>query len=224
MFSLACFVLIGVRGESWEPRLFLAIPIVTAIFSFLFCVSTLLGILTRSTIASLLVTLLIWFMIFIVNAADNLTMYQATMNAVQRERLPARIAQWEKTAANVYEDRVKSEREKAVEDAKARSEPTDALAKPEDAIPAPTREQLDAANKRLPDARARLAALEENAPNWAIARRIVRGVKFSLPKTQESAALLKRALLPPGIWNEDEKDDTGSELANFLMPSDMREV
>lgn len=224
VFSLACFVLIGVRGHSWEPRLFLAIPIVSAIFSFLFCVCTLLGIVTRSTIASLLLTLLVWFMVFIVNAADSVILIQSTMNEVQRERMPARIAQWEKTATNAYEAKVKGDREKAIDDAKEKGEATDELPKPEDPIPAPTSEQLDAMNSRLPPARKRLVAVEENARYWKVATGIVRSVKFSLPKTQESAELLSRSLLEPGIWSPHEERDDSRDLADFLMPSDLREV
>jgi ABC-type transport system involved in multi-copper enzyme maturation permease subunit len=224
VFSLACFILIGVRGHSWEPRLFLAIPIVTAIFSFLFCVCTLLGILTRSTIASLLLTLLVWFMVFIVNAVDGVTLFQSTKNEVQRERLPARIVQWEKAAATAYEARVKADREKAIENAAANGTAIDTLPKPEDPIPDPTPEQLNDGYPQLAQARKQLSSVEENAPYWKIARTIVRGVKFSLPKTQETTGLLDRNLLEPGIWTPEEEQNDMSDVASFFMPSDMREV
>lgn len=223
-FSLACFILIGVRGGAWEPRLFLAIPIVTAIFSFLFCVCALWGLLTRSTIASLLLTLLVWFAVFIVNAADGVTMFQSTISEVQQERLPVRIAQMEKTAAGIIETRVKETRQKAIDEATAKGESIDSLPKVEDPIPAPTQGELDAANTRLPGIRARLASIEESAGMWRMWRGIVRGVKFSLPKTQETATLLKRALLSPGDWNQEEEKDEKMNLETFLMPNDMREV
>jgi ABC-type transport system involved in multi-copper enzyme maturation permease subunit len=71
VFSAASFLVIGLRGGSWEPRVFLAIPLVTCIFSYLFAVCVLLGIVTRSTVASLLLTLLFWFMLFGLDAADG---------------------------------------------------------------------------------------------------------------------------------------------------------
>ena len=74
VFSLASFLVIGLRGGAWEPRLFMAIPIVVGVFSFLFCVSALVGLLTRSTIAALLLTLLFWIFLFILNAADSSTL------------------------------------------------------------------------------------------------------------------------------------------------------
>lgn len=71
VFSAASFVVLGVKGGTWEPRVFLAIPVVTIFFSYLFCICVLLGMLTRSTIASLLLTLLIWVFIFAVSAAEG---------------------------------------------------------------------------------------------------------------------------------------------------------
>ena len=47
----------------WEPRLFLAIPIVLCLFSYLYAISVLLGVITRSTIATLLLTVLLWAII-----------------------------------------------------------------------------------------------------------------------------------------------------------------
>src|SRR3954451_16734938 len=59
-FSVTAFLVIGIRGGSWEPGLFLAIPVMVLFFSYLFAVCALLGVLTRSTIAAMLLTLLIW--------------------------------------------------------------------------------------------------------------------------------------------------------------------
>jgi len=52
---------LGIRGGVWEPGLFISIPIVVIFFSYLFAICVLLGLITKSTIASLLLTLLIWF-------------------------------------------------------------------------------------------------------------------------------------------------------------------
>ena len=70
VFSLACFLVIGFRGGSWELGLFLAVPIMVLFFSYVFCVCCLLGLLTRSTIASILLTVLFWGAIFVFNGAD----------------------------------------------------------------------------------------------------------------------------------------------------------
>ncbi len=60
IFSIGAFFIVGIRGKMWEPRLFLAIPIVLCMFSYLYAIGVLLGVLTRSTIATLLLTILCW--------------------------------------------------------------------------------------------------------------------------------------------------------------------
>lgn len=70
VFTGACFLVIGIRGGSWEPGLFLAVPIVVIFFSYLFAVCAVLGLITRSTIAALLLTILFWFFLYLLNVAD----------------------------------------------------------------------------------------------------------------------------------------------------------
>ena len=70
VFSAACFLVLGIRGGSWVPSLFLAVPAIVLMFSYLFAVSTLLGVLTRSTVASMLLTLLFWFLVWAVQTTE----------------------------------------------------------------------------------------------------------------------------------------------------------
>jgi ABC-type transport system involved in multi-copper enzyme maturation permease subunit len=79
VFSVASFLVIGLRGGSWEPGVLLAIPLVTCIFSYLFSVCVLLGIITRSTVAALLLTLMFWFVLFGLGVADAFTLDVKTM-------------------------------------------------------------------------------------------------------------------------------------------------
>jgi len=71
VFTTASYFVLGVRGGVWEPSLFLAIPLVTLFFSYLFAICTLFGVLTRSTIAALLLTLLAWTGIGLVNIVEG---------------------------------------------------------------------------------------------------------------------------------------------------------
>ena len=64
------FLVLGIRGREWDPHLFLAIPIVLCFFSYLFAICVLLGIMTRSTIAALLLTLLCWTLLAILDRAE----------------------------------------------------------------------------------------------------------------------------------------------------------
>lgn len=80
VFSGASFLVLGIRGGVWEPGLFISIPIVVIFFSYLFAICVLLGLITKSTIASLLLTLLIWFGLFILNSGDNVLLFMKTTN------------------------------------------------------------------------------------------------------------------------------------------------
>lgn len=71
VFSIASFFVLGVKGKTWEPAVFLAIPVVTIFFSYLFCICVLLGLTTRSTIAALLLTLLVWLFIFALHVTES---------------------------------------------------------------------------------------------------------------------------------------------------------
>lgn len=71
LFTLVCFLVIGLRGGAWEPGLFVAVPVVVCFFSYLFCICVLLGLVTRSTLAALLLTLLFWFLTFGVGVTEN---------------------------------------------------------------------------------------------------------------------------------------------------------
>lgn len=89
VFTTICFFVIGIRGGAWEPGLFLAVPFFVLFFSYLFSVSVLVGVLTRSTIASLLITLIFFLLMMGLNATDSV---------IQGIRLMA------ETEATVYEE------------------------------------------------------------------------------------------------------------------------
>jgi hypothetical protein len=71
VFVTASFLVMGIRGRTWEPGVFLAVPIVTLFFSYLFCICVLLGIATRSTLVAILLTVLVWFGLWMFNSADG---------------------------------------------------------------------------------------------------------------------------------------------------------
>jgi ABC-type transport system involved in multi-copper enzyme maturation permease subunit len=71
LFTLACFLVIGLRGGAWEPGLFLAIPLVLCFFSYLYAICVLLGLVTRSALAALLLTLLFWLFMYLLGTAET---------------------------------------------------------------------------------------------------------------------------------------------------------
>ncbi|MDB5331741.1 MAG: family transporter protein [Phycisphaerales bacterium] len=60
IFCTGCFFVMGLRAHEWRPSLFLAIPLLVLLFSYVFAFCVLLGVWTRSTIAALLLGILLW--------------------------------------------------------------------------------------------------------------------------------------------------------------------
>lgn len=87
VFTVACFLVIGVRGGAWEPGLLIAIPLVVLFYSYLYCVCALVGLLTRSTVASLLLTMIFWFMVFGVQSAEQLVSVGRTASRLELEAI-----------------------------------------------------------------------------------------------------------------------------------------
>jgi hypothetical protein len=93
IFTVLSFVLMRWRSGLWEPGLFLAIPIVVCFFSYLFAVQVLFGMLTRSAIASLLLTMLVWFFVFAVHFAEVRLAAFKVVKERQREQWQQRAAE-----------------------------------------------------------------------------------------------------------------------------------
>lgn len=90
VFCVGAFFVLGFRADSWDPKVFMAIPVVVAMFSYLFGVTTLAAVVTRSTLASLTVTILFWFLLFIVQTSDA-ALYQSHLS-MQRQIEHDRVA------------------------------------------------------------------------------------------------------------------------------------
>ena len=60
IFVFLTFLVVGLRWGAWLPGYLLAIPLVVLLFSFLYCVSVLVAVVSRSAIAAVLVTLGAW--------------------------------------------------------------------------------------------------------------------------------------------------------------------
>lgn len=170
VFTGAVFLVLGLRAGAWEPSLFLAVPLVVVFFSYLFSVCTLLGVVTRSAIASLLLTLLIWVGFTAVNTLDGMLVMISEQSAVTVERLERREAnlqgQLEIDERNGVERQVGEDGEVYL---------------------TPTEQRLASMQENLEDERADLASLN----TW---KRRVFLAKTALPKTSETIDLLRRWL------------------------------
>lgn len=168
VFTVASFFVMGLRGGTWEPAVFLAIPLVIIFFSYLFSVCALLGLLTRSTIAALLLTLLFWFVLFSLNTTEvSLLSYKGQAEA-RVERYSARLetlrAQAEQPPASMLD---------AAKQALAVSTPE---------------ERIAGVQEKLDDARSDAASIARWYGPFYIAKTL-------LPKTTETINLLRRALV-----------------------------
>jgi ABC-type transport system involved in multi-copper enzyme maturation permease subunit len=167
VFSLASFLVIGVRGGAWEPRVFLAVPVVVIFFSYLFCVSTLVGVLTRSTVAAILLTALAWFLMWGVGTAEVALL----MIRTAAERQATQVA----PELRVMEGQIASIEKLAPEQQAARAE------------------QLKWLHGRRDELRGQ--ANDTAVRNIGVAHDILYGVKTVLPKTTDTTGLLSRWLL-----------------------------
>ena len=169
VFSLAGFLAIGIRSGVWAPGLFWAIPVVTIFFSYLFCVSALLGVLFRSTLAAMLLTLLLWFGLFVVNATDVQMLGFLTAGRMNRDADARLVTSNEALiAANVRDQ---------VADGIDRSTSNQTLRLTTD-------KQRDAMADRAAD-----------LPRLEFFYRLVSRLHLLLPKTNETSTLMRRWLV-----------------------------
>ncbi|MEO0512968.1 MAG: hypothetical protein AAF108_08745 [Planctomycetota bacterium] len=179
VFTFASFLVIGIRGGAWEPRLFLAVPIVVCFFSYLYAFLAIVGILTRSTIAAMIATFIAWFALFLVNTTESALLAYRVNAELTIERVAERV-----TAAEEYAG-----------ESLAQIRDNGGEIPPRDEWPDGTTDELEVTfpqlgerRRALADAKKRLAQLTP----WHDASVLARGV---LPKTKETIDLLRTSVL-----------------------------
>ena len=168
IFTVASFFVLGLRGGAWEPAVFLAIPLVIVFFSYLYSVCVLLGLLTRSTVASLLLTLLFWFVLFSLNTTEVALLGFKEQAQVKVDRLEAQV------------DRLQSAADEKPQNMLDAAKRAMALTTPQ--------QRAEATQSKLDDANKDLRSLERWHGGFYVAKTV-------LPKTAETIDLLQRALV-----------------------------
>jgi ABC-type transport system involved in multi-copper enzyme maturation permease subunit len=192
VFCVASFLVLGFRGGTWEPGLFLAVPLVVLMFSYLFAICVLFGVLTRSTVAALLLTLLFWFVLWAVHSSEVLLLRAEIADQHQAQRLDRQIAAAEAELAQPT----------TAPTTRSTDDPNGSwwqrwLA----SVPTETRIQTEA---RLTDLRReRQAATDPFGP----AHRVAYAIALPLPKTSETIGLLERELVSRADLPAPEPDD-----------------
>jgi hypothetical protein len=181
VFITAAFFVLGWRADYWDPNLFLAIPIVTVFFSYLFAVCVLIGMVTRSTIASLLFTLLFWFVLFGLNVTDGLFVSFRESAVVSVERAEQRL----ENERLIRTNDIKRER---LENGEIPPEQFgEALVL--------TDEELIELRPGFADELQELEDAQASAANWQRWSGVIFGIKTVLPKTGETIGLLERSMI-----------------------------
>jgi ABC-type transport system involved in multi-copper enzyme maturation permease subunit len=178
VFSAASFLVIGVRGGLWAPGVFLAVPLVVCLFSYLYSVCVLLGLMTRSTVAAVLLTMVFWFVLWGLDRADATFVFVESAQQMESTSLDQQIADQRESVA-------------ASKKKFATSQPTPAqqtdLAQQQESL------------KQLVDQQ------RSDEHGLTIMRRIhawVLDAKTFLPKTRETTSLLDRCLPKQETWGE----------------------
>ena len=109
VFVTASFLAIGLRGGAWEPGLFIAVPAVVVFFSYLYCFCALMGVVTRSTVASLLLTLVFWLALFGVQKAEQFLNYGRIASAMEVDATERLIASRLEKNADADVDRLRAD-------------------------------------------------------------------------------------------------------------------
>ncbi len=73
LFVVIVFAAVGLRVGVWNYTLFWAVPLVTFVFSMLFCISVLIGVLFRSEIFAIIGTLMFWGLSMSVQTLESFT-------------------------------------------------------------------------------------------------------------------------------------------------------
>lgn len=177
IFSVASFIVIGIRGGTWEFGIFLAIPLVTLLFSYLFCFCVLIGIMTRSALASILLTAMFWGALYVVHMTDlALTRFAtaADMRVEQHRRLV---------------------------------EANEALIRKNQALPESQRSNMSGFEFQLQSQTEALGGYQEVADSLNWWRNLVLSIKAPLPKTNETVRLMERWLVHPGLFAQAEQEE-----------------
>lgn len=168
LFCVVSFLVIGIRAGAWVPGVFLAVPVVVLTFSYLWSICALLGTLTRSTIASLLLTILAWLVVFGVQSAESKLLTFSVGSKFEAQALDQDVVRLEENVA-------------ALESRLAQTtQPT-----------AGDQTRLKNLNSNLERTRAKRAEATDPFATW---HRGFYAAYWGLPKTAETKALMERWL------------------------------
>ena len=168
LFCVGIFLCVGLRLGEWNWMIFAAIPLVTVFFSYLYAVCVLAGVVTRSSITALLLTLLFWFSMWSTQTSEGVLNQYRVRSQIQAENEQTQI------------DRMQTS--------------LDSLAGKEDDAAIRLRVDLEAQLTDARDSRDEQLEIEAKLTRWHTP---ISAMMTVLPKNAQTVALLSRWLKDP---------------------------
>ncbi len=207
VFTIASFLVIGVRGGDWEPWLFVAIPLVVIFYSYLFAVQAVVGMMTRSVIASIIAVMLFWLTLFLVQSGDGVTLAWRVTQEIIVERKESRIVKLEERAFEAEAIRVEMREAAELGDPDAEERLVDAT------------NEADLSASRLIAVRQELVEDREVLEKARLVNGWLHAANTVLPKTSETIDILERLLREHAglvIPGPGEEDDTRRQFGEMV--------
>lgn len=189
VFAVLSMLIIWNRSGYLEPRILLAIPIVVSFFSFLFCICAFIGLITRSTMTAMLLTLLFWAFLFILNLGDGILVqfHESTKIYVEQRTERVELAR-ENTIKLLLRDR---ENEDLQSDGYT-----------------PTEDEIHTKNPMLTGLESSLEEDQADLKSLDMWTKAIFTTKTFLPKTSETIGLLNRKLIDPEVFTPEEESES----------------
>ena len=189
-FAIVSMMIIWIRGGYFEPRILLSIPIVLCFYSFLYCVTAFVGLISKSTMTAMLITGIFWAALFVINFGESFVIQFEESNKIFVQERQTRVDLARTNTIKVLRQRNDSNEEYQPDDEQIYAQ----------------NPFLQGMEKELEDDKKDLAALQK----WSSA---IFAVKSVLPKTSETIDLLNRELI-----SEDALDDNDAADEPILDP------
>ncbi|MEM7229981.1 MAG: hypothetical protein AAF432_14325 [Planctomycetota bacterium] len=167
IFCVGVFICMGWRIGEWDPKIFVAIPVVTLFYSYLFSVCVLIGVRTRSVLVALLLTFGLWFSVFGFNTAEGIMLQIRSSAQIEVEDADEQIADLQAQLDELTDEADNADVAKAT--------------------------LQDAIDGHLLSTNGQRELLDKTQP-WF---NFIRVCKWVLPKTQETINLVNRSLVKP---------------------------
>jgi len=94
VFVVLTFLVAGFRWGVWIPGYLLAIPLVVLLFSYLYCVSVLVAVFLRSTVAAVLLTLGAWVAFATIQTTDDVFSMDSEWQKYQTVQKAVHVSRW----------------------------------------------------------------------------------------------------------------------------------